>query len=388
MLKRKLYLCHIAVIVVFTVFSCTLSDTNQPKKDYNYHSSRLDITQTDNVLSISFEDAMGTPVAVEGEFIPGADNVLYNTNNTLLTLTADGRVELAEPYTDASGNDGTSTYSVSNEKTAGRMYEAGGRITWDFYFAHKDSGEVEYTATLTEVAGEMVADFGALGQTPVSISYYSDSSLDMTFTNLAYGQNCGTTKRINVAQPAVYADVTATLARLDNMHVYKKSNNNYIVDYYDHTGFLEYHNDDLPIPGAGETTIPTAVGTIVIKSTDEVFLTEPMPGGTRIQAVHPEGMVVRDDQVLGEHTYYVHFVDQNSGILEYTADIVEVSPDVWEAQFQEPINENVEVHHTNNMDGTETYSFEFEITEIGHRNVIFHTDTDDNVYSTVYEHLF
>jgi hypothetical protein len=386
MVKRKLCSCSAAVLVVLAVVSCALPGDSTPKRDYNFHSDRLDITQTDNVLSISFEDAAGTPAAVEGEFIPGADNVLYDANSTVLILKADGRVELAEPYTDSAGQPGASSYSVCNDKTARQMYQAGGRIAWLLYFADKDSGEVEYFATFIEAEGGIFADFGVLGQTPVSVIYHADSSLDMTFTNLAYSRNCGITKSMNVAQPAVYADVTGTLGRLSNLHVYEKSNNNYIVDYYDHTGFLEYHNDDLPIPGAGETTIPTAVGTIVIKSTGEVFLTEPISGGTRIHVVNPEGMVVQDDQVLGEHTYHVHFVDQTSGILEYTADIVEVSPDVWEAQFQEFVD-NVPVIRIVNIDTTVSYSFTIDNTA-GHANVFFFTYSDGTVYSTTYEHLF
>jgi hypothetical protein len=392
MVKRKLCLYSAAVLVVLAVFSCTLPDNSTPKRDYTFHSDRLDITHTGDVLSISFEDAAGTPVAVEGEFIPGADNVLYDANSTVLTLTAEGRVELAEPYTDASGNDGASTYSVSDDKTGRRMYEAGGRITWDFYFAHKDSGEVEYTATLIQAAGEMAADFGTtLGQTPVSITYYADTSVDMTFDNLAYAQNCGTTATINVAQPAIYANVTATLGRLSSswneLHVYKRSNGNYIVDYYDSTGYREYHNIDLPIPGTGETTIPTAVGTIVIKSTGEVFLTEPIGGGTRIQAINPEGMVVQDDQVLGDHTYYVHFVDQNSGRLEYTANIVEVTPGVWEAQFQDPINEDVQVTRETDVFNNVKYAFNFD-NDAGSGTILFWTDPAGELFSTTYNHSF
>jgi hypothetical protein len=299
MVKRKLCLYSAAVLVVLAVVSCALAGDSTPKRDYNFHSDRLDITHTGDVLSISFEDALGAPVAVEGEFIPGADNVLYDANSTVLTLTADGRVELAEPYTDASGNDGASTYCVSNDKTTGQMFQAGGKITWQFHFANRDTGNVEYTATLKEEAGEIVADFGTtLGQTPVTMTYHADTSLDMTFNNLAYSHDCGIVKSIQAAQPALYADVTATLGRLSSslneLHVYKKSSGNYIVDYYDSTGYLEYHNEDLPIPLEGETTIPTAVGTIVVKSTGEVFLTEPIGAGTRIQAVNPAHCLIKN----------------------------------------------------------------------------------------------
>jgi hypothetical protein len=391
MVKRKLCLYSAAVLVVLAVVSCALPGDSTPKRDYNYHSDRLDITQTGDVLSISFEDAVGTPVSVEGEFIPGADNVLYDANNTVLMLTVYGFVLLIEPYTDSGGNMGNSAYFVSNTKTAGQMFLAGGEITWKFHFANRDTGNVEYTAALTKIDGEVVAHFGTLGQTPVSMTYHSDTSVDMTFDNLAYSHDCGIIKSINVAQPAIYVDVTATLGRLSSswneLHVYKKSNGNYIVDYYDDTGYLKYHNEDLPIPLEGETTIPTAVGTIVLKSTGEVFLTEPIGGGTRIQAVNPEGIVVQDDQVLGDHTYYVYFVDQNSGRLEYTAYIEQIGPN-WYARFPMPINQDILMtEHPPDVEGNILYDFDID-NDAGTGTVRYFVNSTGDLVSTGYVHPF
>lgn len=133
---------------------------------------------------------------------------------------------------------------------------------------------------------------------------------------------------------------------LPQMHVLLKSDNqthgvDYLVD-----GSVVWHREAVLNSGADQTWtdadgLPADV-TVTLRLNGDVFLNEPLAGGTQAHVVNPDGIIVVQEVVSGAETYRVDFIDQGSGLASYSANIVHIGPD-WYAQFAAPINEQVGV---------------------------------------------
>jgi hypothetical protein len=119
-----------------------------------------------------------------------------------------------------------------------------------------------------------------------------------------------------------------------------------------------------------------------VKSTGEVYYTWPTTGGSKTYAVNPSGIVVEHEKSGSENTYKVRFIDQSTGEISYTANIVE-SEGNWWAIFEDPINEVVPALRSTDFFENVTYQFEFD-NAAGTGGILFRTNTSGYIFSTTY----
>lgn len=351
--------------------------------DAYFQSEKIGVRRRqDGTLIIRFDDRDENPVEVEGKF-DGSEQVLFDQGEVRLDLTADNLIRLVETYTDSFGRACTSTYTVREDRTAEEMLIVDTLFDWRFHFADDATREVEYTAGLVKIAGKLNAEFVSLDETilgrePVTVSHMADTSKVLAFSN-PYGSGAS---EISVLQPAVYQGVSATLAWLCQMHLYERTDGSYIVDYFHYTyemTSLLFHAESW-IGAADQTIYETADASIVIKPTGEVFLAEPINGGTLTNAVNPAGLVVEHALVGADFVFDVHFVNHDSGELDYTANIIQINEE-WFAEFLAPIQELVPVHVTSDIFENTLYDFDFN-NAAGEGNVHFWVDTGGRLSST------
>ncbi len=108
----------------------------------------------------------------------------------------------------------------------------------------------------------------------------------------------------------------------------------------------------------------------------------PITGGSRAYAVGMKGIVVEHEKYVTENTYMVHFIDTTTGSIDYTADIVADSGDVFFAIFRDPVNDTVAVE-VNNYFTNIRYGFTFS-NEAGNGAVEFRTDAEGYIFRVDY----
>lgn len=133
------------------------------------------------------------------------------------------------------------------------------------------------------------------------------------------------------------------------------------------------------MPETEDTTLYDENGyTLELWETGGIYYIYPIAGGSRAYAVGLEGVVVEHEKYVSENTYMVHFIDTTTGDIEYTADIVADSGDVFFAIFRDPVNDTVEVD-VNYYFVFTRYGFEFD-NEVGSGAVEFRTDAEGYVF--------
>lgn len=210
---------------------------------------------------------------------------------------------------------------------------------FSFAFANATTGEIDYTATLAMIDGELVAQFAnvgstALGSAMVSVVGHDDTSKAYTFAN-PYGSGSAS---VTVTAPAIYANVVATLANLvDELEVYQETGipTTYIIDYYDADG---RHHFETPLSETAVSGLTSPiVGAGYVQFVATLMDAQGISGTDTYTISLAESMAVdakETTDAYGEHhaQYEFAFFDVATGKIDHTATLAAVDGELL-AQF-------------------------------------------------------